>query len=358
MPTLRSMLKNLKYESMVDYCKKVDQIEDIDEKLKFTTQYLLLHGSTNNPDCSFKDAINIAKMKIAEASNNLIKEQTNNNVDTNDYLISDEKACVNPYALFGNDDLELELFMGHPELYLKGFAAKKIVAMENQSVVVNKDLENLVRIHRTLSDEETFKTSIDKKETSNLHINIRLQNAFGGKNQLETKFKNTQPGFLSKFFNTTSLASKHLDTVYKAFNNKNHALYGNKEALKKAADEYLQYKFKNYRPGNEYPKQEDIAKLDEKSTSKAELCIAILKAVKEEKEMEQTYDRINTECAKKDLSFDDISNKINQEEFHKNIIHDLDDSVINTNNNIIKDNNIVKENNIDEEKLDETDMEL
>ena len=51
-----------------------------------------------------------------------------------------------------------------------------------------------------------------------------------------------RPSFFARAFGTRSTAGKNLDEVYAAYNNPKHALYGNKEALKLAATQYLDYK--------------------------------------------------------------------------------------------------------------------
>lgn len=59
----------------------------------------------------------------------------------------------------------------------------------------------------------------------------------GGKDKLEELYKKTEPTWGAKLFRTTSQDSENLDTVYKALNNPNHAMSGDKEALRKAANE-------------------------------------------------------------------------------------------------------------------------
>ena len=58
-------INGIKYISMADFSKRIDKIENIDDKLKFARQYLILHGTNGEPDCSIEEAINIARMVIS-----------------------------------------------------------------------------------------------------------------------------------------------------------------------------------------------------------------------------------------------------------------------------------------------------
>ena len=65
MPTeFEKKLQNVKYVSMIDFSKQIDEIKDMDQKIAFAVEYLLSH--TEYVDCALDEAIEIARMKIAD----------------------------------------------------------------------------------------------------------------------------------------------------------------------------------------------------------------------------------------------------------------------------------------------------
>ena len=68
MPKLnKADLETIEYVSMKDYFEKVEEYEDFNDKLEFTTHYLLRHGM-KNADFSFEEAVHLARIKLNEAS--------------------------------------------------------------------------------------------------------------------------------------------------------------------------------------------------------------------------------------------------------------------------------------------------
>ena len=59
------MLNQIKYVSMADYMRRVDRLTDLEDKLAFTTRYLLSYGAGEGRDHTLAEAIHIARMKIA-----------------------------------------------------------------------------------------------------------------------------------------------------------------------------------------------------------------------------------------------------------------------------------------------------
>jgi len=110
MPKLtKEQLANVKYVSMADYYAKVATLEDFDDKLKFTTKYLLTHGMNGaKTDYSIEEAVHLARLKLMDYSKQLRDKIFNDEEgpDPADLLIDDEPAAVNPYAEDRKDDIE------------------------------------------------------------------------------------------------------------------------------------------------------------------------------------------------------------------------------------------------------------
>ena len=147
-----------------------------------------------------------------------------------------------------------------------------------------------------------------------------MEAKFGGKEGLDKAYAATKGGFMSRLFGTSSTAAKNLDKVYKAFNNPNHALHGNIQALDKAAVEYIQHNFPNWQPFQEFPSKEDIDKLSETEKARMDFSINAIKSLREQTEMEEKFLPLVKACEGKDIQYSEIKEVDN----HKVI--DLDDS--------------------------------
>ena len=86
MPLTDKQINDIKYVSMQDFCARIDLIEDINDKLTFASNYLLMHGMVEEPDVSIQEAINIARMKIVHASINLQNKMFNEDLDLEEFV--------------------------------------------------------------------------------------------------------------------------------------------------------------------------------------------------------------------------------------------------------------------------------
>ena len=345
MPTLtKQELKNLEYKSMADFCKRMDQIDDINDKLKFATAYLLLHGTNGADDFTLAEAIDIARMKIADATVALRDKKIDE--APKEVSVDDLSTKVNPYAKNKNQDLELEFFMGHPSEYLKIHANKKYNELEKENSLIKDEVElqkHYLSIYRHLDREAKVDgVNISEMELKHLHLNARLEAKFGGKDNLTSVFEKTKPGFFSKLFNTTSKEAKNLDVAYKAFNNLSNPQYGNKDMLKAAADAYLAHKIPNWKPGDPLPNDNELKNLDETARSRVELSMAIIDSVDKENKSIDCYKSVVTNNALSNFTADDIENakRENQGTFHDDLENDLDDSLSDDSDDIIIKNQI------------------
>ena len=271
-------------------------------------------------------------------------------------FLNNNPQIVNPHVKNAKEDLAFELFLRDPYQYLKGYAQKNADAIENSNIILQKEnaakehFENLIKNKLEPSDfnSDVYDFLTDKQPVA---VRLRSQMMLGGKDRLDEVVKAAQPGFWSRFFDTSSLAAKNLLTVYDAFNNKNHALYGDTGALKKASTEYLQYKFPNWKPGDaEYP---SLDGLDDTEKARAELSITSLKTI-ELQEMFDNYmkDQVDEAYKVQGITFQDVDKPpLSQSLFQGGLLNDIshdedlasksfDDSEEDISKDLINDNDI------------------
>ena len=344
-------LKELKYVSMTDFCIRVKEYNDMNDKLRFATQYLLLHGTQQGEaDCSLAEATYIAQLAIVAASK-VEKEKMGR---VNEAFLDKNPQIVNPHVKNAKDDLPFEYFLRNPKGYLKGYAEKNIEALDNINIKNDREasfrlnLQDIVENKLEVSDfnSDVYDYFVDAHPAA---VRLRVEMMLGGKDKLTELYNKTKPSFGASFFRTTSQAAKNLDTVYKAFNNPNHAMYGDRAAMKKAANEYLEHKFPGWKPGDEFP-EEDLNRLDGSAKARSELSIALLKNM-EAQEMFDDYLKNQVDEAYKvqGITFQDVDRPpLNQDIFHENLENDIkdDEDVMSKS---VDDSDISLDNNIDNE---------
>lgn len=320
-------LKELKYVSMADFCTRVKEYNDMNDKLRFATQHLLLHGTQQGePDYSLSEATYIAQLAIVAASK-IEKEKIGRNSEV---FLANNPQVINPHIKNAKDDLAFEFFLKDPHEYLKGYAQKNINAINEMDIQLPAEkaakahFQNLIddKLEKSDFSSDVYDHMVDNNPVA---IRLRSQMMLGGKDRVDEVVKTAQPGFWSRFFDTASLASKNLLTVYDAFNNPKHAMYGDNEALKKASIEYLQYKFPNWKPGDEYPNLDD---LDDTEKARATLSITSLKTIELQEDfgpyMKDQVDTVYNTL--QGVTFKDVDRPpLNQDLFHDNLGNDIAD---------------------------------
>lgn len=305
----KKMLDELEYVSMNDFCEKINNIKDMDEKIAFATEYLLAHKE--NADCSLEDAINIARMKMADGiiEYNEMKRRAESQAENSDLYTEEEKKSVD-LKQYGNveNNKNLNLFMAYPTLFLSKAAAKKNDLYETKINANNildsfdtKKVNNIERNMRILNESE-LNLNLDEKKLNILHITSRLKSQFGGAEALNNAFKASKPGFFSRMFNTTSYEGRNLLTAFKGFTSINSPLYGKKDTLERAATNYLKHLFPHFDTDYPLPDKHRIDQLSGTQKSRAILCKGILEAVRSEKKIDEVYNE--TVNSKKDINFD------------------------------------------------------
>lgn len=308
MPKLtKQQLKDVRYVSLSDFSSRIDQIEEIEDKVAFATAYLLSHG-VGETDCSFLEAVHVARMKVAEASLESKNKLYNDDVldiDPADYPIDENPCIVNAFVEDEKNDRENEMFMGNPIAYLRGKARDRAAEIEDQDMESSQESalkENCLRLDQELASK-TMKDMIKvDKDSQGLDIKLRLEKKFPNRNIA----KETKTGFFSAMFGGSSKAWANLDTVYKAFGNPNHVLYGDIEALEKAANDYLMHRFPQWKPGQPLPPKEDIARLSGTKKPRTELSVAVIEAVGEHKKVFSHFGMLVEKNMKQNLRYEDL----------------------------------------------------
>ena len=335
MPKLtKEQLEQVKYVSIQDYCKRVDEIESVEDKLAFTTRYILSYGQepNANPDAPIEKIIKVAHMKIADKSADL--KSFYHETDVNRGIA---ELMVDPTVSFAGQDLGNQMFIANPVGYLKGQAK----AIEDEIRRKNWKDENDIKAmancgtlrNQVFTDEFGARIAEEIKKPTVFDLNARLENAFGGPAALKKAYEATKPGVFSSLFGTSSVAATNLDAAYKAFNNPNNANHGNMPTVEKAAKEYLQHVLPDWKPDRlkNIPTAEDIAHLKGTQKARALLSLNLLNAVKQQKEMEDDYKDMIDYAEKKNIAFEQIheidENKLiiedNQSDFQKDVQNDI-----------------------------------
>lgn len=362
-PLTKQQLDQVKYVSIQDYCQKVDRIESLEDKLAFSTRYILTYNGIKNgeADPDLEKLIKVAHMKIADKSADikLFYQETQANKNEGEKMVD---PSVEVYA----NDMGNQMFIANPVGYLKGKAKELQGEMKAKNWKSEYDIQTMISTASLLNDVFTDqlgnKIAKDIKKPTVFDVNVRLENAFGGPAALKKAYANTKPNLLSKMFDTSSLAAKNLDTAYKAFNNPNHALYGSLPTVQKAATEYLQHVLPDYKPNDlrNIPSLQDINGLSGTRKARALLSINLLNAVKQQKDMEVDYDGMVASCQGKNLSYAEIPPfklSANQEENEKLFQAEVDKDVKSEEKDDKEIMNMLKEND-NEIKLDNDSIEL
>ncbi len=278
-------LNQVKYVSMADYARRVDELESFEDKLAFTTRYLLDYGTGERPDASLSEAIHFAKAKIGDAAAKARKDRI---------MIPDE--AVDPDAS-EEVDAASRRFMIEPVDYLKDESIRLLMQEANNPNLSEADMQKLEKIQAMSSvftNNQTLVSTVSDLdvEPTSRDIKARLQAKFGGKAALEKTEKDAKPGFFARMFGRSSTAYANLNQVYEAFHNPDHALYGNMNALDKAATEYLKHVYPTWDPRRGGISKSAISRLASPRKERAMLSLNILKATAEQRESEQVRENI------------------------------------------------------------------
>ena len=332
---MKKKLDEIKYISMADFSRKIDEIKDMDDKLAFAAEYLLNHK--DQVDYPFDAAINIARMKIADGLveyDKMVEKAERVEMNKEAFPEDDiEDVDLKPYGkVVGNKNIDK--FMSFPYMFLKEYGNKRIEEINGHKVngvLPKNEKAKADRFDKNLRimDEYTLYLTPKQKELNYLHINARLDAKFGSADALDKAVKATRPGVFSSIFNTTSMEGRNLLTAYKGFNDEKNPLYGQKDTLERAATAYVKHLFPGFEKDYPFPDQHLVNQLSGTQKTRFILCKAILESIRKENEMEDTY--IDAVENKDGLEID-LNNSLDSDISKTNINNldkDLDDSMSN-----------------------------
>ena len=303
MPKLtKEELQQIRYVSMADFARRFDQIQDFDDKMSFTTRYLLCHGMKGaENDYTFPEALHIARTKIADASARM-KEQF---FEQSDEDLTERPYIVNPWLKDERADLAAEAFMGNPVGYIQG-AANELTQENGDGTGFNHDLKaNCERISR-LPEQQTNRAvfALDATPTA-FDVKMRMETKLGGRAELESLYQTAKPGLFSRILGASSPASHKLDAAYKAFQNPRDRAFGDMNAMEKASNDYLGYKIPNWKSGQKIP-NDVMGVLNPAEKARTKLSVGMLESIEEQRAMEDDFRTMVEACNAKNLSYDDV----------------------------------------------------
>lgn len=287
MPRLLSeqRLNQIQYVSIADYIRQIDELEDFEDKMAFTTRYLLAYG-TEERDVPLAEAIHIAKVKIVEASAKIREKEI---------MVPDE--AIDPH-LSDEEDAANRLFIIEPVEYLQN-EARRLISEENNNGI-NEESQRRINNYQMMS--YTLMNGVNSGlsnqiseldiEPNALDVKLRLKAKYGSNRAFEKAYNATKPGFLAKMFGKYSRAYANLEETYNAFNNPEHVLYGDLNSLDKAAKEYLHHCFPKWDPKKGMISKSSIERLSGTKKDRAMFSFNILKVNSEQRLTEKYYDNI------------------------------------------------------------------
>lgn len=349
MPKLnKTDLKELEYVSMKDYFEKVEEYEDFNDKLEFTTHYLLRHGM-KNADFSFEEAIHLARLKLNEASLDL----------KNKYFEQNNKKApngsINPFAKNEKDELKAKMFFLNPEGYLKGYAKKMSDEIFKKDRPTKPEVDfrdNLERLSNGFMIGGFINNSINHldKNSNTPHVISRTIQRFTNKKNYDNALKNIKGGFFSRLFNTSSNEYKNFDRTFKAFNDPTNELYGDMNALETSMAAYVQLKIPGWKLGDPIA-ENTFRNLSYTERVRLNFFDKLLTSIESERKNQENLKEIidnNKDLNIKLSDFEDVKKEQSQELFQDSLNKNLED---NKDINIINIENEIKENEIKENEI-------
>ena len=347
---MKQELNNLKYISMADFSKRIDEIKNIDDKLAFASEYILCYE--DDKEYSISEAINIARMKIADAIISY-KELVRKNelaILSKEAFPEDESSQIDlkPYGNVLNNK-KVNKFMASPALFLKKYGEDRLEEAPQKDLTVfeKNKYDNIERNTNAIKGGGLY-LNLKLKDRYFLHINARLEAKFSSVKALNAAVKSTRPTFFSRMFNTSSTEGKNLLVAYKGFNDSKSPLYGRIDTLERAANNYLKHIYPNWDKDYPLPDTHLVSQLSGTQKTRVILCNSILEAIRKENKITDEYSEATNYSPKIEVNITDmveenviqktsIENLKDEVEFSFSSDNYIDSQTPNNNNNIEND---------------------
>lgn len=318
MPKIRYQdIENVEYVSMTDFSDKFDQFDTFQEKLTFATKYLLASRNyQGQKDYTFEEALHIARLKLAGESKRL---KDGLRPENRDNLRRNAPQTVNPNEQSIKQENTNQYFFGKPKSYMLSHTfplddqrvLDKVYTADAYVDLVDNDLDAKIK-------------NIERNSNA-LDVRFRMEERIGSRKDVEQAYNATKRGFFSRMFSGDSRAHKNFETAYKAFNNPNHALFGNLNSLETASNQYLEYKIPGWKPGDPIP--EDIyTRFNSTEVARIRFCANINATIKEQRESSADFKEMVEACEAQNYKGKDLDvpdEPLPQEEFQNQLGDDL-----------------------------------
>ena len=277
-------LNQVKYVSMADFYQNIEDYKTLDGKLDFATRYILNHDMGATQDYAFSGVVNLARQKIAEIIKRNPKDATN---------------------------MRARMFLGNPAGYIKGEAdklAKQIDESEVNFLDEEKLKENCENISKVMNEEFNAEVFEVDKLSRSIGVRSRVEAGFGGKKQLEDNLKAANSHKWYAIFSSSSRQWKGLEEAYESFNNPNNEDFGDYDKLNNASISYLQHKFPKWEPRLPLP-ENAFSKLNESETAKVNFALNVMKSLKEQYNVDDTFHNLVDANKDADIKYEDLPEK-------------------------------------------------
>lgn len=306
MPLFKRTLNQVKYVSVADMFKNLDDIDSIDDKVTYATRYILNHDMSTTKDYAFSGAVHLARAKIAEAIKN------------------NPKAKPSKAAL---------MFLGNPTEYIKGEANKLANELDKEdALTANQERlkENCKEIAKNMNDEFAIDEAEVDKISKAIGVKARVEANLGGKKALEDTLATAKSRKWYAVFSSSSKQWKNLETAYNDFINPNgRENYCNFNNLAGAAIDYVQHKFPEWNKDNPLP-ENAFDKLNTSEKAKMSFAFSVLKAANEQNRLDASFHSLVDTSKALNIKHEELSTQNNvidldQEEFVNQIENDIKD---------------------------------
>ena len=313
-------IQNMEYVSMTDFSDKFDQFETFQEKLTFTTKYLLASRNyQGQKDYTFEESLHIARLKLAGESKKL---KDGLRPEHREHLRRTAPQTVNPNEPSVRQENTNQYFFGDPKSYM----LRHTFPLDDQRVL---DGVFTADAYVDLVENNLNERIKNIERNSNaLDVRFRMEERIGSRRDVEQAYNATKRGFFSRMFSGDSRAYKNFETVYKAFNNPNHAMFGDLNSLETSTNQYLEHKIPGWKPGNPIP--EDIyTRFNSTEVARIRFCANINATIKEQresaadfKEMVQACEAQNYKSKDLDLPDEPVAQQDFQNQLGENLVEE------------------------------------
>lgn len=303
MPRIKKNLNRVKYVSVADMYKNLDEINSIDDKVAYATRYILNHDMSTTKDYAFSGALHLARAKIAEAIKNNPKEKVS---------------------------LTTQMFLGNPTEYIKGEANKLAneIGKSDFHIAGQEQLKaNCEYIASNMNDEFAIDEEEVDKISKAIGVKARVEANLGGKKALADTIATAKTHKWYAIFSSSSKEWKAFETAYEDFQNPHAEKYCDFRNLAGAAIDYLQHKFPEWGKDNPLP-ENAFDKLNASEKAKMNFTISVLKAANEQNRLDASFHSLVDTNKALNIKYEDLpaQNKVidlDQEEFANQIENDI-----------------------------------